>query len=320
MTSETFTPTIPVNLSHSQASTLGKCGGQYWLEKVVRAPQRPGWAALAGSAAHAATEEWDLNAVKTGDVSTDPDYLQTLFGHAFDNQITEQLAKTEYPIEEWRASGRATKAWPDKENEAFWRSEGWKMVNAWATWRLNSGWEIAQLPTPEGELQWGIEVEFKVEIQGIPVVGFIDRVLARSNDLMAVDLKFGTYEPDSTDQLGTYAYGMHHALGVRPKWGCYWMARKGGTTIPADLDPWTDARVEYRFTAARAQQLAGVFPYHPSRLCGSCSVNRFCPEYGGDLADTVPQPWEVSSPPALRSPGPAVMMGVPTEQEIDTDE
>ena len=313
-----MTVQIPEHLSHSQASTLSKCAGQWYLERGLKLPGRPGWAQIAGSAIHSASEEWDLNLIKTGHASEDPDYLRDLFEAAFENEITKTLQFSEYPQEEWRASGRASKAWPNKEDETFWRTNGWEHVRSWAAWRINNPWEIAQLPAGDGTLVWGIEVEFLTHTpDGIPVRGFVDRVLAQGNDLMVLDLKSGTYTPDSSAQLGTYAYGLDHEYGVRPKWGCYWMSRTGSTTVPVDLDLWTDRRVEYSFASAREQQLAGRFPYSPSNLCSGCSVNRYCAEYGGDLAHTVPQPWEQSSKPVLLSSAAVVMMGAaePTQQE-----
>lgn len=50
----------PTHLSHSTVSSLRMCGKKFELQKVLRLEERPGLAAIGGTAVHSATEEYDL--------------------------------------------------------------------------------------------------------------------------------------------------------------------------------------------------------------------------------------------------------------------
>ena len=311
-----MTVTLPAHMSYSQKGSLARCSGAYYLERGLHVPQRPGWAQIAGNAIHEATAWWDA-AVLDGQREDD---LDELFNSWFDAQIEKvEEREPDFPRETWRASGRATKANPNKEDEAFWRQEGPAQLRRWVNWRLNSGWEIAMLPDPTtGELIPGIECEFEFYAGSVKVIGFIDRVFARDDDLMVVDLKTGSYTPDDEGQLATYRGGLEEFYGVTPKWGTYWMGRTGSTVTPYDLDNWTAQRLAYEYEHARRQQLAGDFRYKVSRMCGSCSVRDYCAAVGGDLAYTVPQPWEQVELPVISDPS-TRSYDVTPEEEGDTE-
>jgi hypothetical protein len=151
-----------------------------------------------------------------------------------------------------------------------------------------------------------IEVECHPILAGIEVVAFIDRVMVRETpdgpEHLVLDLKFGSYEPKSPEQLVDYRIGLLEDYGVEARWGTYWMGRKAMSTPPADLARYTRAQVEYGYRMANDQRLRGDFRYKPGNLCSSCSVNAYCPIFGGEFADTIPQPWELTSPPTLRPP------------------
>ena len=120
---------VPNNLSHSQTNNLigDYCAAQYWYERVLGKPARPGWAAIGGSALHASSEAWDWGVLNEGEVSQDPDYLRRLFHEAFDKQIAEVEEYSPYPREEWNLSGRTIKTktsmdgGPNRKDEAWWR-------------------------------------------------------------------------------------------------------------------------------------------------------------------------------------------------------
>lgn len=51
---------LPPHVSWSSFEAWLSCGKRYQLQKIIRVEQRPGWAAIGGSAVHAATEHLDL--------------------------------------------------------------------------------------------------------------------------------------------------------------------------------------------------------------------------------------------------------------------
>lgn len=264
---------LPGHLSYSQMSTYLRCGEQYRLERLLRAPQAPAWALVGGSAVHTATEEWD-RALLEGTVIDDH---VALWAKHFTAQIEDTEAKSDVPKEEWRASGRRSKDWPDKETEAFWNHKGPEFVANWAAWRLNSPWEI--WTAPDGRP--AIEIDFTITVAGVLVKGAIDRIMETPDgEILPVDIKSGG-EPDDTLQLGTYAKAMRDHMGVNPSYGTYWMARTGSTTNTHPMGKFTDAYLAYMYGGARKGMEAGIFLPKVTRMCGSCPVRAACFAFNG---------------------------------------
>lgn len=175
----------------------------------------------------------------------------------------------------WRAGGRATKEYPDKENGDWWARHGAGMVQNWIDWRSQ----------PHGLELWvteqgvpAIELVVNVELGGVPVKMALDRVFKQaSGDLVVVDLKTGKNTPSSDFQLGMYAVGMELTFGVRPKYGTYWAAREGVTTELIDLSKWTVERVSdivVQFDKARRE---GIFipNFDHCKMCNFVSVCKY---------------------------------------------
>lgn len=311
MTATPVTVTLPENLSYSQKSGLAECGGRYYLERAQKVPQRPGWANVGGTAAHSATEELDRRLYEAGEHVSEIGDIRGIFESFFDlgTEKTEQFSGFERT--EFRASGRASKEWPEKENRAWWLQKGPEMVASWVRWRDACGWLLAEVDAADvetGEVvqRLAIELECRPEIAGIPVHAFVDRLFTRDGpdgpEYLVLDLKFGSREPASGDQLDTYRVGIREDYGIDPRWGTYWMGRKGTSTTPVDLHATPYEKVEYDYRMANDQRLRGDFRYKPSNLCGSCSVNAYCPSFGGEYAGTIPQPWDLTEAPTLRPP------------------
>jgi len=283
---------LPPSLSYSQANSISTCGWRYALERLIGVPSQPSWAAVAGNGVHTATEWWDEWTV-AGEWVKDRAVIEKLFNDAFDKHIAERLEhQPEFPTSTWRASGRASKQWPNKEDEAWWRANGPAQVMSWVTWRTNnSQWELA----PVGDSN-GIEIAVKAELGGVVVRGYIDRLFHRGGvDLLCVDLKSGARVPDSTDQLGTYKRLLEETYDVTPSHGCYWMSRTGGTTEMVDLSVYTKERVDYTYAATRKMQTEGLFLPKQSNMCSGCSVRDACFAVGGKDSDLYPTPWEVTT-------------------------
>ena len=287
---------LPSTSSYSQASSMQTCSWRYVLERLIRVPQRPSWATVGGSAVHYATEVWD-NWTLADEWVQDHATITKLWHDQFDRSIAErEEQEPDFPKAEWRASGRATKAWPNKENEDYWRAEGPSHVMAWVTWRTNNpSWEIVNIAHPDAEngRLVGIEIPFTVPLGGVRVRGYIDRLFHRNEtELLCVDLKSGN-EPDSSDQLGTYSVALEEVYGVSPTWLAYWMSRTGGTTAFEDARMWPKERVEHLYRVTRAQQERGEFIPKKTRMCSGCSVRDYCLAMNGEKSDLIPTPWEI---------------------------
>lgn len=282
---------LPNHMSHSQVSSLQTCGWRYVLEKGLHVPQQPSWATVGGSAVHTATEWWD-NWTLNGEWVTDRPTIEKLFHDAFDKSIAERLEQEpDFTTDQWRASGRASKAWPNKEDEQWWRSEGPSQVMSWVTWRTNNAqWEIAMF----GD-QPGIELECNPVIGGQPVKQFIDRAFTNpeQTDILLVDIKSGARVPDSNEQVGAYGLGLEETFGVRARWGAYWLSRTGGTTQFVDLRLWSKDRLDHIYRTMQAVREQGLFLPKESNMCSGCSVRDYCFQVGGVHSDSMPTPWEI---------------------------
>lgn len=288
---------LPQHLSHSQVSAYGNCPRQYVLERGYKVPSRPSWALCGGSAIHSATEEFD-RALHDG-TEMDDNLLKETFDLALEAEIADREERDEVPRSEFRASGRASKQWPNKENFEWWQQNGRSMVLSWKTWRRTSPWQLLELPNLEtGELEPAIEPVFTLDLgEGIIIKGAIDRVFQWQGTVIVTDLKTGR-EPIGASQLGTYGLALEDLWKVKAGAGTYWMSRTGACTNPVSLEPYTRERIMYDYQSARKGIDAGLFPAKVSNMCGSCSVRDYCyaipnAAHAGEIPLAPPAPGKV---------------------------
>lgn len=264
-------------VSHSALNTWLSCGWQFYLSRIQRVPEQPSYWLAGGKAVHESTELYDRLYHGT-DKTFDP---TTAFTEAWDRNYKD--ADNGMP---WRAGGRATKAFPNKEDAAWWLDAGPKMVDFWTQFRQDSGWTLWE--TPEGEQ--AIETELNQEVGGVPIKAFLDRLMvAPTGELVIVDIKTSSKEPASLTQLGIYAILVEKTFGVRPALGSYFMARTGELTQPANLDRYTEARLG---SWAKGFELAmenKIFIPSVGFMCGTCSVNSACYAVGGKDSHLYPE-------------------------------
>lgn len=191
---------------------------------------------------------------------------------AWETQVAEQSKKTGVDQAEWKAAGRATKANPDKENGVWWQENGEGMVDNWIKWREgNNGWEIFTLHGKPA-----IELGITPIWNDVPVQMHIDRVMVNPDgELVVLDIKTGSRTPTSDLQLAFYAAGMESVLGIRPKWGTYWMAREGTTSGLIDLDLFPTEWVIDIVTKFDNARKSGIFLPNFSH-CMMCNFKSEC--------------------------------------------
>lgn len=262
--------TPPPHVSFSQIDNWSKCGEAFRLEKVERVPSKPAWWFPGGSAVHTATEWYDKGQAGDRDAAE-------LWADAFKLEVDKVAAGTDVPQEKWRAGGRASKDYPNKNDGAWWNDHGPAMVQGWIDFRNTTAWKLLE-----------VEVEVNGTLGGAPVKAYIDRVFATpEGELAVVDLKAGSRAPESTYQLGWYADQYEQIFGQRPSVGAFWMARQNKMTEPESLHNWTRARLDRwvgKFMVAREHEI-----YIPkvSSSCRTCGVNDYCAAVGGSKAHEV---------------------------------
>ena len=276
---------LPRHSSFSQSSAMLKCSLQHFLERRVKVPTVPTWATVGGSAVHAATEQWDRDMLTHGVWDTSEILARLLFIKHFEAEIELRHEQQGIDPKQWRATGRASKQYPNKRDEFWWRENGPLMVSRWFSWRTNNGLEIAEVDD-----KLAIEIEFEVEIGGVILVGAIDRVFDSPHGFIVTDIKTGATIPKDHTQLELYVL----ALGLEEAWAYYWMGESGATTPPvkvvaSEVRP----RLEHLVSSTRKMQELGFYLANPGPMCSACGVRDYCYAMGGGLANTIPQPWEV---------------------------
>ena len=188
-------------------------------------------------------------------------------------QQQEQLTKTGVDQTQWRASGRATKANPNKEDGDWWNVNGSAMVDSWIAWRNGTHPLVLWEPQPGVP---AIELGLTPIWNDIPVQMHIDRVMINEDgELIVVDIKTGARTPSSDLQLAFYAAGMEEMFGIRPRYGAYWMGRTGQTDELIDLDYISKEdiiEIVTKFDTARRAELFMPNLNH----CIMCNVKNEC--------------------------------------------
>lgn len=269
-----MTTDAPAQVGHvswSQLSSWLKCGKQYELERIIKAPQTPGVWLAGGSAVHEWTEIYDT-------VGLEEAAFAGTWTEVWNKHFTKQASETDVPPTEWRAAGRTTKDKPNGEDLAWWKVAGLQMCREYHAWRTGpaAGWTLYDP---------GVEVDVSALFAGgVLAKIYLDRLFVMpTGQLVVVDIKTGTKVPDP-QQLGWYAAAVERTLGVRPSLGTYYMARKGTIEVPFDLDNFTGKYWDHimgKFVVAKEHE---IFLPNPSPLCRSCSVNTSCYYYSGALA------------------------------------
>lgn len=253
------------HLSYSAVDSLATCGERFRLERVVQVPQEPAWWFIGGTAFHTASEYLDRHEFGDCDAA-----WQQAWNLACEKDLDGiDLATV-------RAGGRATKEWPNRENEDWWNAKGPEMLRAYKahTERLaEEGWHLYDYAGGNE----AVELEFALDIGEVLIKGAIDRVYVNPDgELVITDLKTGSRQPESGMQLGVYAVALERLTGIKPIIGNYYMARKGEATEPVSLLHYTSDMLAGIFKTAKRMIEAEIFLPHVSSLCASCGVRKYC--------------------------------------------
>lgn len=253
-------------MSHSRAKTLGDCGHKYYLKYREHVPEKPSIALVGGSAFHAWVEAYERDKLGGDPVKPFPVYL--------DEALGQQVEATGLPVEDFKISGRKSKARPDGETLRVWATElGPEMVELYRQFDWGR-WEIAHtIPNFEGGLTAGIE--YPIKLDQPKWQGFVDQVRRDkiTGNHMVLDVKTGQRLYLPSTQLEEYGAACR-MLGLQVWYGGWYMARKGEFT-------WTPLRwsaglftqyVTDRHTVAEG----GIFLPNIGDHCAWCPVRDHC--------------------------------------------
>jgi putative RecB family exonuclease len=270
---------IPTSLSPSRVAAFTSCPLAFRFSSIQQLPEPPSPHATKGSLVHRALEL--LFTLPAPERSAEAAY------HALDAAIAE------YEVHPDLVDLALTAA----EREAF-------LLDART---LVSSYLAMEDPSKVNDI--GVELRLEAEIGGLTLRGIIDRLeLDGDGALVVTDYKTGraparAYEQQRLGGVHFYSLLCEQVLGQRPT-RIRLMYLRDGEIIEA-----TPSEQSVRFVAARTTAVwkavetacrTGDFRPRSSRLCVSCSFQRWCPEFGGD-----PERAAVEAPVALRSTVPA---------------
>lgn len=256
-------------------STWLNCGWSFYLTRVQKIQENPSYWLVGGKSLHEGTEIYD---------ALEP-------GAAFDSRaVFEQRWAENYKLADngmpFRAGGRKTTAYPNKEDASWWLDNGPKMLDFWVQFRETSGYTIYELP--DGAK--AVETELNTEVGGVNMKGFLDRLMVSpAGELIVVDIKTSSKAPVTYTQLGTYAILTEKTMGIRPVKGAYWMARTGELTEPVELDHYTENRLASHVKGFNIAVENNIFIPQPGFMCGTCSVNHACYAVNGKNSHLYPE-------------------------------
>lgn len=172
-----------------------------------------------------------------------------------------------------RVGGRATKANPNKEDAKWWEHQGPQWVHEYTQWRKNNpGWKIWITPNNKP----AIELSINVTVAGVPVLVIIDRVFEVGNELVVLDLKTSSRDPESALQLGMAKLVLEEQFRMPVNWGTYYMSRKAGTLEMIDLSWYSYEKMEYLIETFDKARKSGLFLPNAGS-CGLCGFTKICP-------------------------------------------
>lgn len=252
--------------SVSQLQSYERCPYAYYLARVQKVWQRPAAWLAQGSAVHEAVEAWE----KSGRRMTLED-AQDVYRESYQTHINASCEKTPN-FEFWFRSGPY-----DGEADTLRRfGLGLEQVERYIRWAEKHPDEVPWKSEDDETL--GVELPFDIDLDGVPIRGFIDQVIPNGcgDEVIVRDLKTGN-QPGDDFQLGVYAVALSEQYGLFAPTGDYWMGKSGKPTYPYDLSEWTRERVSEKFRELEDNISAERFDPKPDpRTCAFCDVASSC--------------------------------------------
>lgn len=254
-------------LSVSQYNSFKRCGYAWYLDRVLKAWNRPAAWLPQGSAVHTVLEHIELRKLAGTPLSLQE--AQEMFGEEYSKEVGQYTEHTPN-FDWWFASGPYRGAQDVERRYTIGLGQIEKYLSRYEQHPGDAIW-VAEDGTP------GIELGFDIELDGLRVRGFIDQVIVENGNLLVRDHKTGNM-PGDDFQLGVYALAIAEKFGVeQPAVGDYFMAKTGKPTYPYDLTGWTRERIVGEFRDLDENIKAERFEPKPDpKVCNFCSVNFSC--------------------------------------------
>lgn len=198
--------------------------------------------------------------------------LEDIWKNAWTNTETEMRDRIgpNWNEKEFRSANKRK-----PEDKAWWYTNGLEMLKNYQRWRATSDWKIWTAPDGKPAIELVMQVNFGTAL----VKMALDRIMQRPDgELVVLDLKTGSRTPSTTLQLGFYSVGIELTYGIKPKFGSYWMARKGEPTEPVSLEWYTKDRLIRLAEMFNRARYEGMFIPNISN-CSLCGYTAHCEWY-----------------------------------------
>jgi putative RecB family exonuclease len=252
------------SLSPSRASDFKTCPLLYRFRSIDRLPEAPTRAATRGTVVHSVLEHlYDLPAVdrtvEAAQADVGPSWQQLLDDTP---ELKELFAEDSDGAElaEWLDSARDLVA------------------------------NYFKLEDPSRLEPASREELVEVVLDGLRLRGYVDRIdVSPAGEIRVVDYKTGSipreaFEAKALFQMKFYALVLWRTRGVVPKQlRLIYLSDTDTLSYQADADELArfERTVQAIWKAIAKASLTGDFRPNPSRLCGWCSHQQFCPAKGG---------------------------------------
>ncbi|MFE2997982.1 RecB family exonuclease [Nocardia sp. NPDC059246] len=253
-------------MSVSQYNQYGKCPYAWKLQRRDKVWERPAAWLPQGTAVHAAGEAYERSGR-----TLSLEQVKDVFRASYSEEVSKYTKETPN-LSYWFRSGPYRGAQDIERRFGI----GLEQCEKYVTWYDKHPEQVAWT-APDGTL--GVELEFDLDLDGVLVKGFIDKVgHDTKRDVMYVrDNKTGKKPPEDDMQLGTYKVAVETTYGVEVPEGDFWMGSTGKPTIARDLKEWTRERVTEKFHELADNIKQERFDPDPeTSKCMFCSVSASC--------------------------------------------
>ncbi|MCZ0973146.1 PD-(D/E)XK nuclease family protein [Streptomyces albulus] len=255
---------LPSHRSWSQLSSYERCPQAFYLERIKKAWQRPAAWLPQGLGVHEAAEAYE----KSGRTMS-LDQAQDVFADSYQKH-TNRLAETTPDFDFWFCSG------PYKGEQDIKRrySLGYEQTAKYVDYYDQHSDEVIWIDSDGNP---AIELGFRLDLDGVEVVGYIDQVLDHPKHGTYVrDIKTGN-KPGGPDQLKLYAMAVEDNHGQAVSSGDFWMGRTGRPGRRAKLDEVSAQELVDRFGEMDQAVKAERFDPAPEpSKCAFCPVSLDC--------------------------------------------